>query len=146
MLKEFGGGLELTENCSRSVLNSMNSTTRKVEPSKKFLEKEIFTFQIKISSVILDHDISSELVLNLDQTPLLYVSPGKYIFSLKESKNVPIKGLDDKGKLRQLLWLLLQVSFFLYSLYIKVNQKDVYPSLHFHLTSMIHSQLIIGRT
>ena len=50
-----------------------------------------------------------------------------------------------KGKLRQLLWLLLQVYFFLYSLYIKVNQKDVYQSLHFHLTFMSKLQLISGR-
>ena len=50
-----------------------------------------------------------------------------------------------KGKLRQLLWLLLQTSFFLYSLYIKVNQKHIYPSLHFHLTSMSHSQLTTGQ-
>ena len=71
MLKEFGGALELTENCTRSVLKSMNwtkrkGTTEKVEPSKKFLEEEKFTSQTEISSVVLDHDIPSELFLNLD--------------------------------------------------------------------------------
>ena len=60
LLNEFGGGLELTENWARNVLKSMNwtkrkGTTRKVEPSKKFLEEEKFTFQRKISNVILDH-------------------------------------------------------------------------------------------
>ena len=45
-------------------------TTRKVEPFNKFLKEEKFTFQKKFSSVILDHDIPSELVLNLDQTNL----------------------------------------------------------------------------
>ena len=91
MLKEFGGGLELTENWARNVLKSVNwierkGTTRKVEASKKFLEEEKFTFQRKISNVILDHDVPSALVLNLDQTPLSYVSPRKYIFSSKGSK------------------------------------------------------------
>ena len=66
----------------------------------KFLEEEEFTFQKKkMISFILDHDISfildhgipSELALNLDQTPLSYVSPGKHTFSSRESKNVPIK-------------------------------------------------------
>ena len=67
----------------------------------KFLEEEEFTFpkKKKIISFILDHDISftldhgipSELALNLDQTPLSYVSPGKHTFSSKGSKNVPIK-------------------------------------------------------
>ena len=31
-----------------------------------------------------------------DQTPLSDVSPGKYTFSFKGAKNVPIKGVDDK--------------------------------------------------
>ena len=44
-------------------------------------------------------DVPSALVLNLDQTPLSYVSPGKYTFSLKGSKNVPINGLDDKRQI-----------------------------------------------
>ena len=88
MLNEFGGGLELTENWSRNVLKSMNwikrkNTTGKVEPSKKFLEEVKSTFQRKISNVILDHDVPPALVLNLDQIPLSYVSPGKYTFSSK---------------------------------------------------------------
>ena len=74
-------------------------TTGKVEPSKRFLEEEKFIFQRKISNVILDYEVPSALVLNLDQTPLSYVSPGKYTFSSKGSKNVPIKGLDDKRQI-----------------------------------------------
>ena len=45
------------------------------------------------------HDIPSYLVLNIDQTPLSYVSPGKYSFSFKGSKHVPIKGVDDKRQI-----------------------------------------------
>ena len=37
-----------------------------------------------------------ELILNLDQTPLSYVSPGKYTFNPKGAETVPIKGIDDK--------------------------------------------------
>ena len=104
LLKEFSGGLELTENCAHIVLKSMSwtkrkDTTGKVKPSKKFLEEEKFTFQRKISNVILDHDVPSALVLNLEQTSLFYVSLGKYTFSWKGSKNVPIKGLDDKRQI-----------------------------------------------
>ena len=73
-------------------------TTGNVEPSKRFLEEEKFTFQRKISDVILNHDVPSALALNLDQTFLSYVSPGKYTFSSKGSKNVPNKALDDKKK------------------------------------------------
>ena len=74
-------------------------TTGIVEPSKKFLEEQKRTFQRKISTVMLDHGIPSELVFNLDQTPFSYVSPGKYTFSSKGSKNVPIKDLDDKRQI-----------------------------------------------
>ena len=101
ILREFGGGLELTEGWSRSVLKSMywvkrKRTTGKVEPCSKFLEEEKFTFQRAIAKAVSDHDIPMELVLNLDQTPLSYVSPGKYTFDLKGLKTVPIKGVDDK--------------------------------------------------
>ena len=89
---------------ARNVLESMNRTKRKitagkVEPSKKFLEEKNFTFQRKISNVILDCDVLSALVLNLDQNPLSYVSLGKYTFSSKGSKNISIKGLDDKRQI-----------------------------------------------
>ena len=80
MLKEFGGGLESTGNWARNVLKSMNwtkrkGTTGKVEPLKSFFSKKIF-FQRKLSNVLLDHGVPSALVLNLDQAPLSYVSPG----------------------------------------------------------------------
>ena len=51
------------------------------------------------SMVILDYDILSQLVLDLDQTPHAYVYAGKHTFSLKGSKNVPIKVLDDKRQI-----------------------------------------------
>ena len=78
-------------------------TTGKVEPSEKFLEEEKFTFQRKISNVILDLDVPSAVVVNLDQTPLPYVSPGKYTFLSKWLKNVPMKGHQTKGKLQRFL-------------------------------------------
>ena len=38
-------------------------------------------------------------MLNLDQTPLFYVSHRKYAFNLNDSKAVPIKGVDDKRQI-----------------------------------------------
>ena len=79
LLKEFGGHLELADDWARHLLKSMEwvkrkRTTRKVEPPEKFLPEEIFSYQ---------RDLPLDLVLNLDQTPLSYVSPGKYTFCLK---------------------------------------------------------------
>ena len=71
-------------------------STGKIEPSQQFLLEEMLTFQKKISGAILCHDVSKELIVNLDQTSLPYVSPGKYTFDVKGVKTVPIKGIDDK--------------------------------------------------
>ena len=48
---------------------------------------------------ILEHDVPAPLVINLDETPLSYVSPSKYTFSFKGTQNVPIKGVDDKRQM-----------------------------------------------
>ena len=103
-MKKYGGHIELTDGWARRVLESMKwtkrkSTTGKVEPSQQFLDKEKLTFQRNISTIIEDHDIPKDLILNLDQTPLSYVSPGKYTFNPKGTKTVPIKGVDDKRQI-----------------------------------------------
>ena len=41
-----------------------------MEPSEKFLQEEKFSYQREISRVALDHDISLDLVFELDHTPL----------------------------------------------------------------------------
>ena len=79
--------------------NKRNGTTGKVKPSARFLVEEKFTFQRTISAAVSCHDIPDLLVLNIDQTPLAYVSPGKYTFSSKGVKSVPIKGVDDKQQI-----------------------------------------------
>ena len=118
-------------------------TTGKVEPCSKFLEEEKFTFQCAIAKAVSDHDTPMELVLNLDQTPLSYVSPGKYKFDLKGSKTVPIKSVDDKRQL-QLLQLLHQVRFCLSNLSIVAKPNVVYVSSIFLNASVLPLHQIIG--
>ena len=103
-LKKYGGHIELTDGWARHVLESMKrtkgkGTTGKVEPSQQFLDEEKLTFQRNISTINEDHDIPKDLILNLDQTPLSYVSPGKYTLNPKGAKTVPIKGVDDKRQI-----------------------------------------------
>lgn len=78
MLKKFGGTLELTEDWARHVLKSLNWTNN---------------FQNVITTPVYEQDISKELILNLDQAPLSYVSQGKYRFDMKGTRNVPVKGI-----------------------------------------------------
>ena len=73
--------------------------TGKVEPSEKFLEGEKFSFQGEISQVVVENDIPVDLVLNLDQTSLSYISPGKYTFFSNGSNNAPIKDQEDKRQI-----------------------------------------------
>ena len=74
-------------------------TTGKIEPSKQFLREEKLKFQRRIASIIEEHDIPKERILNLDQTPLSYVFPWKYTFNPKGAKTVSIKGIDDKRQI-----------------------------------------------
>ena len=93
-LKEFGGSLGLTNRWARDVLKQLKwskrkGTTGKVDTPPQFLAEEKFSFQRKISTTILEHDIPTPLNVNIDQTLLSFVSPGKYTFSFKGAKNVP---------------------------------------------------------
>ena len=97
-LSEFGGTITLTEDWARGILRSMNWVKRKATTGK-FLAEERFTFQEAISTYVYDHDIPTDLIINLDQTPVSYVSPGKYTFNMKGAKHVPIKGVDDKRQI-----------------------------------------------
>jgi len=136
LLKEHGGHLELTDDWTRHLLKSMEwvkrkGTTGKVELSEKFLDEEKFSYQREISKVVLEHDIPLDLVLNLDQTPLSYVSPGKYTFCLKGSTTVPINGVDDKRQIRATFTVSATGAFLPIQLIYQGRQKDVCLNLIF---------------
>ena len=106
ILKEFSETVELTTRWARRVLSDLNwskrkGATGKIEPSSQYLAEEKFSFQQAISTAISSHDVPNFLVLNIDQTPLSYVSLGQYTFSFKGSKNVPIKGVNDKREITE---------------------------------------------
>ena len=109
-----------------------------MEPSEKFFEKEKFIFQRKNSNIILDHDVPLALVLNLDQTPFSYISPEKYTFSSKGSKNVPIKGLDDKRQITATFVVSATGSFLPIQLIYQGKSKRCLPKFtfpsNFHVT------------
>ena len=68
--------------------NRQSNSFLKKNPSKK-----------AISTAICDHYIPKELVLNLDQTPLSYGSPGKYTFNIIGASTTHIKGIDEKRQI-----------------------------------------------
>ena len=103
LLKEYGSDLVLTDKWTRGVLEKLTSSKRKgitgkEDSSPQFLTEEKFTFQRNIA-LVSEHDIPPSLIINIDQTPLPYVNTGKYTFSFKGAKNIPIKGVDDKRQI-----------------------------------------------
>ena len=69
LLKEFGGHIELSNDWAKRILKKFDwkkrkATTGKVDPSPQFLAEKKFIFQREISTVVFDHDIAPELVVN----------------------------------------------------------------------------------
>ena len=78
-MKEFSGSLDLTDRWARDVIKQLKwskrkETTGKVAPSPQVLAEGKFTFQRKISTAILEHDIPAPFLVNLDQTQLSFIS------------------------------------------------------------------------
>ena len=135
-LKKYGGHIEFTDGWARHILESMKwtkrkGTTGKVEPSQQFLDEEKLTFQRNISTIIEDHDIPKELILNLDQTPLSYVSPGKYTFNPKGAKTVPIKGVDGKRQITATFSISMTGSFLPIQLIYEGKTRRCLPNYDF---------------
>ena len=135
-LMKYGGHIELTDGWARHVLESMKwtkrkGTTGKVEPSQQFVDEEKLTFQRNISTIIEDHDIPKDLILNLDQTPLSYVSPGKYTFNPKGAKTVPIKGVHDKRQITATFSISMTGSFLPIQLIYEGKTRRCLPNYDF---------------
>ena len=146
LLKEYGGDLVLTDKWVRGVLekntwSKHKGTTGKVDPSHQFLAKEKFTFQRNISGLVPGQDIPPSLIINIDQTPLLNVNTGKYRFSFKGAKNIPIKGVDDKHQITATFG----VSYTREILPIQGKPNEVCPSILFLLLFRYCSQKITGQ-
>ena len=106
-------------------------TTGRVEPSQQFLDEEKLTFQRNISTIIEDHDIPKDLILNVDQAPLSYVSSGKYTFNPKGAKTVPIKGVDDKRQIMAIFSTSMAGSFLPIQLIYEGKTRRCLPNYDF---------------
>ena len=100
-LREFGGTLQFKDWWTRDLLHYIEwkGKTGKIAPLLQFLFKEKFTLQTTISAALLERDIPTSLIVNLDQTSFSYVIPGKCTFSFRGAEDVPIKRVDDKRQI-----------------------------------------------
>ena len=77
-LQVFSRTLELTNRWARDLLDSMEwnkrrETTGNIESLGQILSTEKLMFQRAISTALLEYNILTSLIVNLDQTPLSYV-------------------------------------------------------------------------
>ena len=136
ILREFGGVLEFIEGWAGNVFKNMDwvkrkGATGKVGPYAKFLEEEKFSSQLAISKFVSEHDISIDLVPNVDQTSVSYVSLGKYTFDLKGSTTVAIRGVNDRRKITATFAVSASRSFLPISLIYNSKTKCSLPKYDF---------------
>ena len=72
-----------------------------IKPTDFDLIKQIYLD--KVSSVITAHTITSDLVINWDQTGVKFVPTSNWTMDIHGSTQVPIKVLDDKREMTALL-------------------------------------------
>ena len=71
------------------------------------------------------------MILNLDQTPLSYVSPEKYTFNPKGAKTVPTKGVDDKRQITATFSISMTGSFLPIQLIYEGKTRRCLPNYDF---------------
>ena len=98
-----------------------------VESLIQLLAEEKFAFQISISKFVYEHDILSELIINLDQTPLSYILPGNTHSILK----VLVKGIDDKRQITTTFGVSATGDFLPMQLIYTANTKRCLPNFDF---------------
>ena len=109
LLVENGGHLSLSNDWARKVLYRMETigrkmtrriaTTARVPVAPALLSETKLDFQRKIRQVQTWHSIPYDLIINFDQTPLLYIVTGNSTLHEKGAKSVPLQG---KGKKKQI--------------------------------------------
>ena len=83
-----GGNITLSVKWARGILNSMDWTHRRGTPVKKAINPALYdelllSWKKEFASLVLEYNISEELILNLDQTPLGLTSASKVTFTKK---------------------------------------------------------------
>ena len=96
---------------------------------------------MSIAAVFSDHAIPSDLIVNLDQTPLIYLSPGKYRFNLKGAKNIPINGVYDKKQVTATISVSATRNFLPVQLIYTGKIKRCLPNVEFsRLFHVVHTE------
>ena len=97
LLKENGGTIELGRKECESIFKQLNFVKRKSTPSKAIsatgLLPEIgLTYHKSVNKAVNTYKIPAELIINTDQTTLLFVLISKYTMEEKGASRISIPG------------------------------------------------------
>ena len=98
--KENGGNIDLTTSWAHSIHQRLGFVHRKFTTCKQpvfpgFLKEVGFSFYHQIDKIVSWCSIPSELIINMDQTPLLFFLVSNYILAPKANKTVLIRNCSD---------------------------------------------------
>ena len=135
-LAEYGGTLKLGWKWCTSVFKRMKWSNRKSMTSKPILApgliKEVgYTFFKEISEAVHAANIPSELIINIDQTPLSFVLISKYTMNRTGEKTVPILGTSDYRQITGTFAVTMHGKFLPMQLIYKGSTDRCHPPYNF---------------
>ena len=74
------------------------ATTSKVPGAPGLLKEEEFTFQRKIQELVTWHKIPKNLIINIGQAPLSYITVGNTTLEFSGAQLVPVKEKEKEKK------------------------------------------------
>lgn len=107
LLKENSGVIDVTEAWAKVLRVRMNFVRRKGTKSARHLPTDLVNIKHvlleSIATLIEEHKISHELLINFDQTGSKFVPVSEWSMEKRGSKQVSLPGLDDKQEMTVLL-------------------------------------------
>ena len=111
LLKEFGGTLELTRVWVQSFMSRIGLVKRKGTKAARKLPDDYPAIKLqyleRIKTMVTHYHIPHELIFNWDQTGIKMVPASEWTMAEEGSKQVEIRGLDDKREITVLLTVTL---------------------------------------
>jgi len=103
LLRENGGGIDISRDWALSIMKRMNLVKRRgsstAKPEIKDLDEKKAKFLKDIKTLVDKHRIPPELIINYDHTGVHLVPVSRWTMAEKGSDKVEIIGLDDKREI-----------------------------------------------
>ena len=136
LLAEYGGTIKLGWKWCTSVFKRMKWTNRRGTAAKPAIApgliKEVgLTFFKDIAELVQANKITSELIINLDQTPLPFILVSKYSMPEKGANNVPIQGTNDYRQITGTFSVTMSGKYLLIQLIYEGKTKRSQPDYQF---------------